>query len=233
MKKLTISGLILVLMTVALFVFTGRRQVPCGEQMVEFTYSRTQPSNVDYYNYAYSVNPLCDLLKYWNNEEGASRLNFRAKVKNRLMTYSEFASLGLEDVGVEELCRQVKIEMLKSECPCHPIKCRMTVRGTKAEAIRLLSRAVKETILRENELENQSMSWKATMDKGCYCKDKERELQRLKKMRGGQEVNEAERCRIDERIAMAEQLVEEAKLDWAAAIKAYRGKWDASIVFPE
>lgn len=59
----------------------------------------------------------------------------------------------------------------------------------------------------------------------------EREVQRLKnKLTSlGLSANETEQLKM--KIAEAERVLISAKAEWQAAKKAYREKWDASIVF--
>lgn len=230
-KKIMIATFSLVVAALLLAVFMMHRRDSYCELVVEFTYSRTQPCNADYYNYAFSINPLRDLLMYWNAENGATRTGFQNKVKDHLMACCGGVLPSNLRVPLDKLCQGVVFELISGECVSHPIRCKMTVRGGGVEAAKLLARAIKETILQENELANLSTSWKATMDKGCAFKNHERELKKLKRMLIAPGMNVAEREGVMAKILSAERLTEAAKLEWEAAIKAYREKWDSSIVF--
>lgn len=203
------------------------------EQIVEFTYSRTRPCNTDYYNYSYSIGPLNDLLMYWNSENGASRTGFRTKVKRCFVELPGFPALNLSQDDADDLCQNAASQVLKCEGNSHPIKCRMIVSGENVEVVKLLVQAYKETILKEIELENLSMSWKATMDRGLDLKKKEKELGKLRKTLGVPCVDAAAVKSQNEALAAAEQETRRAKYEWERAIRAYREKWDALVVFKD
>ena len=203
---------------------------PC-EKVVEFTYSRTQPCNAEYYNYGFSVGPLRDRILCWSGSKGASQLDFHSKVMTRIKTFPEVSELQLADEIIAEAVRRAEFSLVKDVPFANPIKCRMIVRADDKRLTGLVVRAFALTMLDDLELENKSMSWKATMDKGCLCKRKERELAQLRNRISDKTLSAEESAELKTAISNAEQSLNEAKSSWDASIMAFREKWDASIVF--
>ena len=130
-----------------------------------------------------------------------------------------------------ELLQRVEFSLVKGWAHENPIRCRMVVRANDERSASLIVRAFIQTMLHDMELENESMSWKATMDKGCAFKSREQELLQLRKRIVATTKNTEEAEKLKAAINDAEQSVNDAKVLWDAAIKAYREKWDASLVF--
>ena len=206
------------------------RTSPC-ESVVEFTYSRTQPCNAEYYNYGFSIGPLRDRILCWSGSKGASQLDFHSKVMTRIKTFLEVSELHLADEIIAKAISCVEFSLVKDIPLANPIKCRMIVRVGDKRLAGPVVRAFALTMADDLELENKSMSWKATMDKGCLCKRKERELAQLRKRISDSVLSEEETAELKTAINSAEQSLNKAKSLWEASIIAYREKWDASIVF--
>ena len=230
-RAFIITGFSVVGIGVMLLLFRqDARTQPC-EMVIEFTYSRTQPCNTEYYNYGFSIGPLQDRIKCWGESTDASQLDFHSKVKMQIKTFPEVSELRTADEIITEAIRHVEFSIVKDVQFVHPIKCRMIVRADDKKVVDLVACAFARAMMDDLELENKSISWKATMDKGVVCKHRERELAQLRKRISDKALNMERQSELKAAINKAERSVNEAKLLWDASIKAYREKWDASIVF--
>ena len=216
---------------VVLLLFRQETRTLPGEKVIEFTYSRVQPCNAEYYNYGFSIGSLRDRIMCWNGSKGASQLDFHTKVKAQVKTFSEVSEPQIADEIIMEAIRRVEFSIVKDVQLVHPIKCRMIVRADDKRLVGWLARAFARAMMDDLELENKSISWKATMDKGCVCKRWERELSQLRKRISGKALSAEKQSELRVAINNAERSLNEAKSSWDASIKAYREKWDASIVF--
>ena len=207
------------------------KRTPHCEKVVEFTYSRTQPCNSEYYNYGFSIGPLQDRIMCWSGSKGASQLDFRTKVMMQVKTFPEVSELRMTDEIIMEAISRVEFSIVKDVQFVHPIKCRMIVRGVDKRVVGLVALAFARAMIDDLELENKSISWKATMDKGCVCKRRERELAQLRKRISDKALSIETQHELKVEINNAERSLHEAKSLWDESIKAYREKWDASIVF--
>ena len=207
------------------------KRTPHCEKVVEFTYSRTQPCNSEYYNYGFSIGPLQDRIMCWSGSKGASQLDFRTKVMMQVKTFPEVSELRMTDEIIMEAISHVEFSIVKDVQFVHPIKCRMIVRGVDKRVVGLVALAFARAMIDDLELENKSISWKATMDKGCVCKRRERELAQLRKRISDKALSIETQHELKVEINNVERSLHEAKSLWDESIKAYREKWDASIVF--
>lgn len=230
-RAFLIAGISVAVIGMALLLFRQDTRIPLGEKVVEFTYARTQPCNVEYYNYGFSIGPLQDRIKCWSGSKGASQLDFHAKVKAQVKTFPEVSELRIADEIITEAIRRVEFSIVKDVQFAHPIKCRMIVREDDKRVVGWVARAFAQAMMDDLELENKSTSWKATMDKGCLCKRRERELVQLRKQISDKALSVEKQSELRAKMDNAERLLSEAKSLWDASIKAYREKWDASIVF--
>ena len=232
MKRIFIlAGISVVGIGAMLLFFRQDSRTPPCEKVVEFTYSRTQPCNIEYYNYGFSIGPLRDRIMCWSGSKGASQLDFHSKVKTRIMTFPEVSELRIADEIITEAIRRVEFSIVKDVRFVHPIKCRMIIRADDKRVVGWVARAFAWAMMDDLELENKSISWKATMDKGCVCKRWERELAQLRNQISGKALSVEKQVALTAAINNAERSLNEAKSSWDASIKAYREKWDAVIVF--
>ena len=74
---------------------------------------------------------------------------------------------------------------------------------------------------------------KATMREAGVFQRQECEVQKLKNMLSSLGLSDSEAEQLRRRIVDAERIAIDLKAEWQAAKKAYRGEWDASIVFLE
>lgn len=230
-KVFLIAGISFVGIGVVLLLFWQDTRTPPGEKVVEFTYSRTQPCNTEYYNYGFSIGPLRDRIMCWSGSKGASQLDFHSKVKAQIKTLPEMSELHIADEKITEVIRRVEFSIVKDVRLAHPIKCKIIVRASDISLADLVARAFALAMMHDLEQENESISWKATMDKGVVCKRWERELSQLRKRISDKTLSVAKRSELKEAINNAERSLNDAKLLWDASIRDYREKWDASIVF--
>ena len=208
--------------------FGSRSKDETCEKIVEFTYSRTQPCNTDYYNYGFSIGPLRDVLMCWGSMAGASRLGFHEKVQSWLKTHSSKTGRQFPNESIEALCRNVSFVVDAKEVNRHPIKCKMILRGDDRRILEVLAMAFKECMAADVELTNAMFSEKATMRQGVAYQKHVQNLAKLRKARG-QVIGD--KGQLDHRMVEAEREMKRCKAEWDAAIKAYREKWDASLVF--
>ena len=198
------------------------------EKIVEFTYSRTQPCNTDYYNYGFSIGPLRDVLMYWGSMAGASRLGFHEKVQAWLKMHSSKTRRQFPNESIEALCRNVSFVVDAKGVNSHPIKCKMILRGDDRRILEVLAMAFKECMAADVELTNAMFSEKATMRQGVAY---QKHVQNLAKLRGNGGQVIGDKGQLDQRIVEAEREMNRSKAEWDAAIKAYREKWDSDITF--
>ena len=230
-RAFLIAGISVAGISVVLLLFRQDKRTPHCEKVVEFTYSRTQPCNSEYYNYGFSIGPLQDRIMCWSGSKGASQLDFRTKVMMQVKTFPEVSELRMTDEIIMEAISHVEFSIVKDVQFVHPIKCRMIVRGVDKRVVGLVALAFARAMIDDLELENKSISWKATMDKGCVCKRRERELAQLRKRISDKALSIETQHELKVEINNAERSLHEAKSLWDESIKAYREKWDASIVF--
>lgn len=197
----------------------------------DFTYSRTKRSNLEYYNYENSIRPLQDLLLYWNGDDGASKNGFMEKVKSNLKAVVLTNEMHLTDAMVDDVCGKVEVFRTDTSGVKHPIPCRLVTYAEDREVADVVVYAVVQTMLQENELENRSMAWKATMAKGLEVKRREAKVQALKKRLMTVGCDGEEKKRLESQILDAERSVVEADAEWQSAVAAYRLLWDAVIKF--
>ena len=232
MSRTFVIVVISVLVICAVLVFSRRdsKTQPC-EKVIEFTYSRTQPCNVEHYNYGFSVGPLMDLMQCWKRGRGSSRYDFRTNLKAGIKSHSKNKAISLTDEEVEESCNKVEIVQSPQNKFGHPILCEMKFSCANSDILDVLTAAYKECMLAYVERENVMSAEKATIREIGAFQRQEREVQRLKNKLAslGLSANETEQLKME--IAEAERVLISAKAEWQAAKKAYREKWDASIVF--
>ena len=230
-KPTFIAVIGIVAIGVAVVLFPDEARNSPFEKVVEFTYSRTQPCNAEYYNYGFSIGSLRDHILCWSGKKNASQVDFHLKVLDRLKRFCEVGELQMPDAMMMEKIRRVEFSLLEEDRLVNPIKCKMVVRAESKSLAELVACAFARTMLDELELENRSMSWKATMDKASDCKRREYELAELGKRMRDKALGENELNELRAAISDAERSLKDAKSIWDASIKPYREKWDASIVF--
>lgn len=216
---------------VALLLFRQDSRTPPCEKVIEFTYSRTQPCNSEYYNYGFSVGPLMDLVQSWKRGPGSSRCDFRANLKASIKSHSKNKTISLTDAEIDELCRKVEIVQSTKNKFGHPILCEMKLSCDNSDVLGVLTAAYKECMLACVERENVISAEKATMREIGAFQRQEREVQKLKNKLSSRGLRADEAEQLKGMIADAERVAINAKAEWQAAKKAYREKWDASIVF--
>ena len=228
MKRVLLAIIICVTAIGAVCAYLGLRpkDATC-EKVVEFTYSRTQPCNADYYNYGFSIDPLRDVLMYWGGVAGASRSGFHEKVQAWIEAHSRETGRRFPDGSIKTLCRNVAFSVDAKWPGVHPIKCQMILRGVDRRMLELLATAFRECMLNDIELTNAILSEKATMRLGMAYQKQVQNLAELRK--AGQTAGD--NGQLEQRIAEAERALKQAKAEWDAAIKSYREKWDCSITF--
>ena len=232
MSKTFLIVVISVFVILAALVFSRQdsKTQPC-EKVIEFTYSRTQPCNAEYYNYCFSVGPLMDLMQSWKRDQNSSRYDFRTSLKAWIKSHSKNKAVLLTDEEIDGLCRKVEIvQSPKNKCG-HPILCVMKLSCDNSNMLGVLTAAYKECMLAYVERENVMSAEKATMREIGAFQRQEREVQRLKNKLSSRGLNASETEQLKRMIADAERVAINAKAEWQAAKKAYRKKWDASIVF--
>ena len=79
--------------------------------------------------------------------------------------------------------------------------------------------------------ENVAWAEKSAMDKGSAVQHQERELAKFRKRLLLSGLGGAEAEKINVAISDVEREMKRCKAEWDAAIKAYREKWDVSLVF--
>lgn len=203
---------------------------PC-EKIVEFTYSRTQPCNSEYYNYGFSIGPLMDLIQSWKQGQGSSRYDFRRSLKAWIKSHSASEASSLAEEEVDELCRKVEIVLCPKSKFGHPIRCVMKFPCDNSDTIGMLAAAYKECMLAYVERDNIILAEKATMREIAAFQRQEREVQKLKNKLSSPGLGADDVEQLKRKIADAECVAINSKAEWQAAIKAYRAKWDASLVF--
>ena len=220
-----------VVIGVLFFLFRQASMTPPCEKIIEFTYSRTQPCNFEYYNYGFSVGPLMDLIQSWKRDQSSSRCDFRTSLKAWVKSHSKNRADSLTDEEIDELCRKVEIVQSPKNKFGHPILCVMKFSCDNSNNLGMLTAAYKECMLAYVERENIISAEKATMREIVAFQRQEREVQKLKSKLSsiGLSANEVEQ--LKRMIADAERIALNSKTEWRAAIKAYREKWDASLVF--
>lgn len=227
---ITIS--IAVIGAISVFCLIEHEAFPC-EKVVGFTYSRTQPCNVEYYNYGFSVGPLTDLIQCWNRDRDVSCHDFRDMLKTWIRTHPADKTIMLSDKEIDGLCRNVNIVQIRNGKRMHPIMCEIRIRCNTPEVLRLLTSAYKECMLAFVERENTISSERATMKEIGAFQRQEREVMKLKKKLSGQVLNANEAEQLGKAISEAELVADRLRSKWMEAMKSYRKKWDASLVFLE
>lgn len=216
---------------VVLLLFRQETRTLPGEKVIEFTYSRVQPCNAEYYNYGFSVGPLMDLVLRWKRDQGSSRYDFRTNLKVWIKSHSKDKAISLTDEEIDELCHKVEIVRSHKNKFGHPILCEMKFSCDNAYILGVLTAAYKECMLACVERENVISAEKATMREIGAFQRQEREVQKLKNKLSSRGLRADEAEQLKGMIADAERVAINAKAEWQAAKKAYREKWDASIVF--
>lgn len=224
-------ALFIVLCCGLLCVFLNRSARPMIRVSKDFTYSRTQRSNAEYYNYENSIRPLQDSLLYWNGSSGASKTGFLDKVNSRMKAIVSTNGLHLTGAEISELCGNVRAILIDASDNRHPIPCRLEVYAENQQFAEVVASAFAQTMLQENELENRSMAWKSTMTKGLEVKRREAKVQALKKRLMTVGCDGEEKKLLESQILDAERSVVEADAEWQSAVAAYRLLWDAVIEF--
>ena len=212
-------------------VFSGMFRRVRYEKVIEFTYSRTQPCNVEYYNYAFSVGPLMDLMQRWKQEHGSSRYDFRTNLKAWIKSHSKNKANSLTDEEIDGLCHKVEIVQSPKNKFGHPILCEMKFSCDNSDILGALTAAYKECMLACVERENIMLAEKATMREIGAFQRQEREVLKLKNELASLGLNANKAEQLKRKIADAERVASNSKAEWHAAKRAYREKWDASIVF--
>ena len=225
------AALALVAIVIGYGVFSGMFRRVRYEEVIEFTYSRTQPCNTEYYNYGFSIGPLKDLIQSWKRGQTSSRCDFRASLKAWIKSHSSDKAVSLTEEEIDGLCHKVEIVQSPKNKFGHPILCEMKFSCDNSDVLGVLSAAYKECMLAGVERENVISAEKATMREIGTFQRQEREVLKLKNKLAslGLSANEAEQ--LKRMIADAERAAIDAKTEWQVAKKAYREKWDASIVF--
>lgn len=230
-KKLIFSLLIIVTCGVAFYAFLNRSARPMIRVSKDFSYSRTQRSNAEYYSYENSIRPLQDLLLYWNGSDMASKTGFLDKVKSHMKSIVLTNGFHLTDAEISELCDNVQVTLKDVSGKQHPIPCRLVVYAEDQRLAESVIGAFVQTMRQENELENRSMAWKATMTKGLVVKRREAAVQMLKTHLMSVGCDDEEKKQLESQIIDAERSVVEADAEWQSDIAAYRLKWDSVIEF--
>lgn len=203
---------------------------PC-EKVVEFTYSRTQPCNAEYYNYGFSVGPLMDLIRNWKRDQSAFRYDFRANLKAWIRAHSKDKTVSLSEEEIDGLCRKVEIAQSPKNKFGHPILCTVKFSCDNSVVMELLTAAYKECMLASVERENIMAAEKATMKEIGAFQRQEREVLELKNKLSATGLSASEVEQLKRTIADAERAAINSKAECQAAKNAFRKKWDASIVF--
>lgn len=226
---------VIIVAVIGVMIVLARREsrTPLGEKVIEFTYSRTQPCNSKYYNYVFSVGPLMDLMQSWRREQGSSRFDFRGNLKAWIRSHSKNKDISLTDEEIDALCRKVEIVKSPKNKFGHPILCMIKIPNGNSDVVELLACAYRECMLANVERENIMSAEKATMREIGVFQRQEREVQKLKNMLSSLGLSDSEAEQLRRRIVDAERIAIDLKAEWQAAKKAYRGEWDASIVFLE
>ena len=227
---LVIATCIIVIGAVSVFLLSGRGESSC-EKVVEFTYSRTQPCNSEYYNYGFSVGPLMDLIQCWKCDRDVSRYDFRANLKMWIRKNAAGRAIVLPDEEIDGLCRKVEILPSQKGKFEHPIMCAMKISCDNPDVLKLLTSAYKECMSAFVERENIMLAEKATMREIAAFQRREREVQKLKTQLSKQTLSADEAERLKKSIVEAEVAASASKAEWVSAMKSYREKWDASLVF--
>lgn len=214
-----------------LCVFQNRSTRSMVMASKDFTYSRTQKSNAEYYNYENSIRPLRDSLLYWNGSSGASKTGFLDKVNSRMKAIVSTNGLHLADAEIDELCGKAQVMLMDLSDKRHPIPCRLVAYAEDQQLAEVVVSAFAQTILQDNELNNCSMAWKATMTKGLDVKRREATVQMLKARLITVGSDGEEKKLLESQILDAERSVVEADAEWQSAVAAYRLLWDAVIKF--
>lgn len=224
------------LTTVIVMVFVLRQKEYV--KVVQFRYSRTQEyrtvqdHDVRCRLHDKSVCSLRSLFDDWKFGSAVGSRPFYMVVRARFLASPEAAIHSLSGSKADELIKSVRFEV--GDCPPDemPVPGQIVIRAAEMDIVNALAKAYVESMKEFVERENVAWAEKSAMDKGSAVQHQERELAKFRKRLLLPGLGEAEAEKINAAISDGEREMNRTKAEWDAAIKAYREKWDASIVFP-
>ena len=206
-------------------------------KVVQFMYSRTQEYKAVQDHDARcrfhdkSVCALRSLFDDWKFGSVVGSRPFYMVVRARFLASPEVASHSLSGSKADELIKSVRFEV--GNCPPDeiPVPGQFVIRADEMDIANALAKVYMESMREFIEQENVAWAEKSAMDKGSAVQHQERELAKFRKRLLLSGLGGAEAEKINVAISDVEREMKRCKAEWDAAIKAYREKWDVSLVF--